>query len=198
MGLQENLGIATSAAMIVRQAVPFSSNAAETSSPIQTASGKVVNTVSHSKLTSKIRSGGAPEMPGDPVAWLESFEEIWKRCAKHKIGNCGELAAMCCLYLHKQRAFPVEYVQVDDGQTTNAVVPHVITVVGRAVNQFPSVWPKDCSPIGLPDTWGPDAVICDAWDHIAYPAADYDSFWGGLRAHSDAPGSLTCMLIHQL
>lgn len=195
MSLDQNLKLAIAVAGRVRMAVPNSSNTGYTSSFVQTQSGKVVNAVSS---ISAVRPRGSTAMPTDPAGWLESFRELEKRCTEHGMGNCGELAAIACLMLRDSKAYPVDYVQIADGVTSNPAIPHLVAVIGRTALQGPQAWPADKSPIGLPDTWHADAVICDPWDKTCYPAAEYDAYWAGLRKHSQSPATLACTLIHQL
>jgi hypothetical protein len=197
MGLQENLGAALKVATQVRFAVPNSSNTGFTSSYVQTATHKVVNAVPK-KMLDEMRSTLNNTLPTTPADWLESFAAIRERCYEQRVGNCGELSAIACLLLHQQKVFPVDYVQISDGVTSNPAIPHLVAVIGRALVQGPHAWPADNTPIGLPNTWHADAVICDPWDRVAYAAHEYDHFWAGLRKHSLSPGALTCTLVHQL
>ncbi len=69
-----------------------------------------------------------------------------------KIGNCGELAAMCYLKikaLERAEVLSVEYVNLDD---------HALVVVNRA----------EGSPIDNPFEWGPNCYIVDAWQKESY------------------------------
>ena len=196
MGLKENLKLGITVANRVRLEVPKSSNAGYTSSYIKTGSGKIVNEVASVASVRPPEYSTRPTIPSD---WLERFEGVCKLCKKEKMGNCGELAAIACLYLRELKAYPVDYVEIADGITTkNPAIPHNVAVIGRTVAPGPQTWPADGTPIGLPDTWHPDAVICDPWDRVVYPAHEYDEYWDGLREHSIAPKMLTCTLVHQL
>jgi len=199
MGLEENLRMATQVACVVRQQVPKSSNTDWTSSPIKFTSGnqiKIINRVPNWKLDEEVRQHLDTDLPTTPQGWLKSFSEIDKLCQKKGMGNCGELAAMACLRLRNLRAFPVELVEIWDGITNNPALPHVICVIGRTQIDGPHIWPSDGSSIGLPNSWHTDAVICDPWDRVAYPANDYEPFWSNLIKL--AKGSLSCILMHQL
>jgi hypothetical protein len=195
MGLEENLKLGIQVAKKVRLNVQNSSNTGYTSSPVKTTSGSVVNAVSS---IDAVRPSGTMTRPTTPFDWLESFNGIRDRCTKHGMGNCGELAAIACLFLREAKAFPVDYVEIADGVTRNPAIPHLVAVIGRTVIQGPHAWPRDDTNIGLPDTWHADAVICDPWDRVAYAAQDYDAYWGGLRMHSQSPGNLRCTLVHQI
>jgi hypothetical protein len=195
MGLQQNLMLGVQVVKRVRLEVPKSSNTSYTSSPTKTTSGSFVNSVSS---VAAVRPPGSNIKPTTAGDWLEHFRKVVKRCKQHGMGNCGELAAIACMYLREAKAFPVEYVQIADGVTQNPAIPHLVAVIGRTAIQGPHAWPSDDTSIGLPDTWHADAVICDPWDRVVYAATDYDDYWGGLRKHSPIPGSLTCTLVHQI
>jgi len=196
MGLKENLQLGITVANKVRLEVPKSSNASFTSSYVAMSSGKIVNEV---KSVASVRPQGSSTRPTTPADWLKRFEGVRKLCKKEGMGNCGELAAIACLYLRALKAYPVDYVEISDGVTTpNPAIPHDVAVIGRTVAPGPQTWPADGTPIGLPNTWHPDAVICDPWDRVAYPAKDYKDYWKGLCKHSIVPDMLTCTLIHQM
>jgi hypothetical protein len=225
MSLDENLKVARRVALEVRENVPNSSNYAWTSSPVQgtgslapqpiltqitsaitstlfgsqssgTPTG--VHEASNSALSS-LRSSLSSQRPDDYASWLKSFESIKSACYSAKVGNCGELAAIACLLLRRERLTmvnptPVEYVQIWDNVTSNPVLPHLVAVIGRNPNQL------TCSrlPLGLPNQWHPDAVVCDPWDRAFYAAKEYNMYWDGLRAVSDNPQALTCTLMCQV
>jgi hypothetical protein len=71
-------------------------------------------------------------------------------------GNCGEQAAVAFMFLLSKGVRPLDYMNLYNAD-------------GRAVHSFVVL-----SFVGDGDgtsTWGPDAVICDAWDERqAYPA----------------------------
>lgn len=196
MGLDENLAAAIKVATSVRLEVPNSSNTAFQSSYTSVGQG-VVNAVPLSKLNA-VRSGLSKELPTTPNGWLEAFREIQGRCLKAGVGNCGELAAIACLRLRELRLYPVEYVKIADGVSSNPAIPHLIAVIGRVANPAPGRWPSTGQALGLPDSWDAAAVICDPWDRVAYPAHDYQPYWAGLRKHSSSPNTLTCTLLHQI
>lgn len=92
---------------------------------------------------------------------LKNFEKtsflnqkiIVKKSKKSHTGNCGEYAAMTLKYLRKHTTISAEMVEIIDGD-------HVFVVIGRLPD----------SDINDYRTWGPDAVVCDAWANQAYPA----------------------------
>ena len=196
MGLDENMSAAIKVANSVRLEVPNSSNTGFTSSYVKTGQG-VVNAAPKSMLDA-MRSGLSKEQPTTPNEWLSAFRAIQDRCGKTLIGNCGELAAIACLRLREMRMYPVEYVKIADGVSDNPAIPHLVAVIGRVANQAPGKWPSGGQALGMPDSWDADAVICDPWDRVAYPAHQYQSFWAGLRKHSSSPNTLTCTLVHQI
>ena len=211
MSLDDNLRAAKKAAMKVRKSVPNSSNTAWTSSPVISTGGVapktsglmpaiwglffadtvpsssgVVNEITIESLNATVRSSGKAKLPSDSQEWLQSFREIRSKCTSFKAGNCGELAAIACLELRDaQVATPVEYVQIWDGVTQNPALPHLVAVIGRR----PNLLSADNQPIGLPDTWHADAVICDPWDRVFYAAHQYTDYWGGCAASRSAPTS---------
>jgi len=193
MGLDANMKAGTAAAGATRLKVPKSSNYAFTSSAIQL-KGKPLDlhTASDQAIIDlrKEMKGAASDRPEDLWAWLKTTAQ--NAVGKH-VGNCGEIAAVALTELVGQGVKqPLEYVYVVDGVTLNAVVPHVFAVVGRSGGANKKHLGKN---IGLPSAWGADAVVCDAWDRVVYPAAKYDMFWDGLKKHSQAPESLTCVLV---
>jgi hypothetical protein len=222
MSLQENLNVATRVAGEVRMKVPNSSNYSWTSSPVQSTGGVApqsygaqiwsafsslitgeapttgINEVSGSAVGG-LRSDLNREMPGDRAEWIKSFEHIKQACYMAKCGNCGELAAIACLLLIGERLkmaspSPIEYVQIWDNVTNNPALPHLVAVIGRSPNQLVG----GTMPVGLPNQWHADAVICDPWDRAIYEAHNYNNFWGGLRDASSRPQALTCKLLCQL
>ncbi|GEM_PF-6566944 len=82
-----------------------------------------------------------------------------KKITAAQVGNCGEYSF---LTLQKLRTFHpdllIEIFELDPGD-------HSIVVIGREPNLDPSKdKPNDYT------TWGPNAVVCDAWAGDAYPA----------------------------
>ena len=70
-------------------------------------------------------------------------------------GNCGEHAAVAYLWLLKNHARPLDFMS-----RTNA--DHAFVVIGRPAS----------ATISRPESWGPEAVVCDAWDGAYYPATE--------------------------
>lgn len=193
MGLDANMKAGVAAAGATRLKVPQSANYAFTSSAIKL-NGKPLDLhTASNKALIDLRAeckGAKSDSPQDMWDWAKGMAA---GAVKAHIGNCGEIAAVALTELVALGVKePLEYVYVLDGVTMNAVVPHVIAVIGRPGGAKQDDVGHD---IGLPSTWGPDAVVCDAWDRVVYPAALCDVFWDGLKKHSTAPDSLTCMLV---
>jgi len=193
MSLDENMKAGVAAAGSTRLKVPQSANYAFTSSAIKLNNKPLaLHTTSNKALIDMRNEIDGPEgdEPKDMWKWLQKTSS---KSIDKKIGNCGEIAAVALTELVKLKVkVPLEYVYVMDGTTMNAVVPHVFAVIGRTGGAN-----KDdlSTNIGRPSSWGADAVVCDPWDRVVYPAAKYDMFWDGLKKHSQAPDSLTCVLI---
>ena len=130
-------------------------------------------------------------------SWLDSVQVVTKYCTAAGLGNCGELASMACGQLHALGVRNVDYVQISTVQIDtrlvqgNPVLPHCICVLGRTLGRT-----DDSAYIGLPNEWGPDAVVCDPWDRVVYPASRYMEFWTGI-VEAAKGGALTCQLLHR-
>jgi hypothetical protein len=188
MSLDGNMKLGIAAAAYVRQKVPKSANYKFTSSVITFNSKPLKMMTARDSDLANLRATYDKPGKGDDAA------AIWKKiCAnvakieKRGIGNCGEVAAVALVYLKSTgTSETLDYVYIIDGATSNAVVPHVVAVIGRGGDTT--------LDIGLPGTWSADAVICDPWDRVVYPAKDYDFYWKGLKTHSSRPNDLTCQL----
>ncbi|MBA3602766.1 MAG: hypothetical protein H0W50_03820 [Parachlamydiaceae bacterium] len=87
-----------------------------------------------------------------------NFDKINKVVAdvakKHKIGNCGEQAAVAYLYLkHEKKLRKIDKLCLVNGD-------HAFVVIGR----------DPLSDITKPLTWGKTAVVCDPWGKKYFPA----------------------------
>jgi len=187
MSLDGNMRLGVDAAGYTRQKVPKSANYKFTSSALMLNNKPLkMHTASDAQLNSLRSQYGQPG--ADPGAFWTWLVKVVGKVEKAGIGNCGEVAAVALAYLKaKGVTETLDYVNVLDGQSMNAVVPHVIAVIGRGGDAQ--------QDIGLPSTWSADAVICDPWDRVVYPAKDYDFFWRGLKTHSSSPSTLTCELV---
>jgi hypothetical protein len=187
MSLDDNMRFALEAVGYVRQAVPRSANYKLTSSalvydgkPLQMHTAR-----DQDLLRLRGRYGKAPALTSKDEWWAWACRLIKKVLAKG-IGNCGELALVAIHYLSKKGVSNLDFVYIVDGVTNNAVLPHVVAVLGRQGNQTGN--------IGLPNQWGGDAVVCDPWDRVVYPAKKYAFYWTGLKSHSQNKANLTCNL----
>lgn len=187
MSLDDNMKLAIEAVRYARKQVPKSANYKFTSSALMR-KGKPLRM----HKATNLQLVWLREEVGTPGGNDASAKWAWlMRCArkteKARAGNCGELSAVVMMYLQNQGVTEtLELVLVGDGVTNGERVPHMFVVIGRG--GFAR------TAIGLPNTWSADAVICDPWDRVAYPAKDYNLFWTGIRGHSDSPDTLTCEL----
>jgi hypothetical protein len=201
MSLEENLRNAIDAVYWVRQRMPYSSNYDHTSSPIRSHKTDIGifrrNIFKRQRdAVTKVVQARSPRPQGS-----FNFETLANVLLekKTKVGNCGEVAALACKYLKDKGMTGVEYVQVGgerfkDGTLNSkneAVIPHIIAVVGRTGGS------SSTGTIGLPDTWGEDAVICDPWDRVAYPALEYEFYWTGLWKSVQKRKVLNCYLLQE-
>ncbi len=76
-------------------------------------------------------------------------------CEKSIVGNCGEINSIPFFYFLKEKRTDVK---IDIFSIRNG--NHIFSVIGRNWHSNP----------GDPSTWGPDAMICEVWDRIIYPA----------------------------
>lgn len=98
-------------------------------------------------------------------------DKIWLRLqttvdvsSESHLGCCHEYAVQALSYVLK--AQPDINAEIFSIQSSNPNIPsgdHEILVLNR-------ILPSDES---RPDTWGPDAVICDPWADKVYPAREY-------------------------
>ncbi len=97
-----------------------------------------------------------PWEQGDGNLTMPSMIRGWAAKATHMgCGNCGEQAAIAFEFLRAGDYRPLEYVIFDPGD-------HAFVVIGRRKG-------SQLNDIG---TWGPEAVVCDAWDGKAYLARE--------------------------
>lgn len=192
MSLDDNMRMAVAVAGEVRLKVPKSANYKFTSSAI-TINGQPLplHTTTNQSIIDVRQQNSNPWGMG-----IEGLRKDANTIMAAGVGNCGELALVATVLLYDKGGRAVDYVYIGDGTTNNAVVPHAFTVVGRKLPMI--MGGHRSNAMGLPDQWGADAVVCDPWDRVVYPAKDYDFFWAGLRKHSTDPTSLTCVSITRL
>jgi hypothetical protein len=105
------------------------------------------------------------------VGRLDDIAEVRRIAALAKAahcGNCGEYAAVAFDYLMLTNCpYDIEYAcYAKPGD-------HAFVIVGRPFGTSPSD----------PSTWGPDVVVCDAWDGSVVPAHAY---WSAMPAFPNA------------
>jgi len=187
VSLDENMKLGVDAAGYARLKVPKSHNCKFTSSAILLDKKPLkIHTVTGQ---SEIDQFVAMRQSIDAKTKWEWLCKMSDAAIKNGMGNCGELAAVCVKYLKDKGGKNIDYVYVLDGTTMNEVVPHVIAVIGRKGTT------EEDADIGFPDSWGSEAVVCDSWDRVVYPATQYDFYWTGLKKYSTSPGTLTCQLV---
>ena len=215
--LRANLKLATKVAGEVSLMVPRSANAVESGrvyhgGPIfRLADGKLAQSQLYPHLADRANYAAQRAMvETTSKTWTEYFEKTELECKKSGMGNCTELAAIACKRLQEAGARQVELVSIGDGSTVNCLAPHAVAVLGRSdygkhpelsidARRFPgSLGAILGSEIGTPDDWNENAVICDPWARIAYPARDFPDYWDVLRTHNAQPEKLGCFLLHRL
>ncbi|STX27994.1 Uncharacterised protein [Legionella beliardensis] len=88
---------------------------------------------------------------------LVRFETTLDITSKYSIGSCHELAIHAFDFmLQMQPNINAEIFSLSGGD-------HEFLVLNREKDSIP----------GSPDTWGPNAVICDPWANHVYPASSY-------------------------
>ena len=83
-------------------------------------------------------------------------------------GNCAEQSAVAFSYLYHRRGHGgcpsiIEAMRFANGD-------HAFVVVGRAAD----------SDAAVPATWGPDAVVCDAWLKKVFLPIEWVKYWPGM------------------
>jgi hypothetical protein len=198
--LQQNMATAVQVIQHVRSRVNVSTNYASTSSYIRRANGqylylssdrslvRVRNRVDvlNARYQARIDSGNFAPFIRD---YLRQYSEI---VYAERSGNCGEVSHVVSYTLAIRGITGIDLVIVRTAvaqHTVNrAVLPHAFVVIGRRGGPT-----TRRSILGNPDTWGPTAVVVDAWDRVAYPATQFATFWNGLRA-AGGNHPLECML----
>lgn len=64
-------------------------------------------------------------------------------------GNCGEQSAIAFVYLRRQKAFPLDWMEVNDYE-------HAFVIIGRRRGSDTTNYL----------TWGDNAVVCDPWRDV--------------------------------
>ena len=101
----------------------------------------------------------------DDINHLISYEEYVAITKKYSLGNCSELVVQAFDYIlnHADPAVIKAEMFTLCGKREEDHGDHVFLVINRS-NKSISLFP---------DTWGPDAMICDPWANKIYPASDY-------------------------
>ena len=198
--LDSNMGAGLAAIMDTRKNMPNSMNYQKTSSPVimeksgkgfhdgkqadiegfRDARNEVIDKLRKAKANSKMTAKQN----------LTLVNDVYNLIRQNKTGNCMELAFYCAKLL-QQKKMTVDIVQVKtvkEVYVDTDVVPHWFVVLGRNKGSN-----QNQSDIGLPNTWGEDAVVVDAWDTTCYPASRYTQFWDGLNKAANN-NELTCKL----
>lgn len=197
--LSDNMKVGLDVVHKVRKDIPKSMNYTSTSSAITAngvgiysggyASANAFRDV-HNEVVTKLQNANynAFFKTSKNRTLVREVKELIEGC---DTGNCLELAFYTAQIL-KEKGKRVDVVRVkptNPNATTNtSVVPHWFTVVGRTngTNDNKSI-------IGLPNGWGNNAVVVDAWDKAVYPGVNYRNFWAGLNAAANG-NALTCEL----
>ena len=101
----------------------------------------------------------------------EYLREVARIAEKNGCGNCGEQSAMAFVYLLNGNTRPIDWMclekeGVDWWQFREG--DHAFVIVGR------SPFSNDDEP----DTWGPEAIVCDPWNGDVYPPHQLIPKWG--------------------
>jgi hypothetical protein len=94
-----------------------------------------------------------------PMAEQIKVAAIWAE--RSGCGNCWEQSAIAYQWLLRNNVLPVEFMQFEHPKD------HAFVVLGRD----PTTW------IAQPSSWGPSAVVCDAWKNKAYAPGMLNQFW---------------------
>jgi len=101
----------------------------------------------------------------DPDESIYSFEESIQQTKKYSIGNCCEYVELALEYiLGFNEKYPTHKIFAEGFEIENG--DHEFLVLGRLQNSDP----------GDPLTWGDNAIICDPWSDLVYPAKQYKEF----------------------
>lgn len=108
------------------------------------------------EVTSKFTGmGGVPAGSSVELKNLPKIRWMAHTAKKAKVGNCGECASVAFMYLRDiQRAKRLDWMRY------NKPGDHAWVVIGRAQKSKTSDY----------KTWGPEAVVCDPWGNVAFPA----------------------------
>jgi len=99
---------------------------------------------------------------GSRLRILRGLDTRAEYIARYKAGNCWEYAQLCMYKARRIRItssdyFRVEYCQLTGRKENESGRDHVVIIMGRAPTATDD-----------PQTWGPDAIIIDAWSGLIY------------------------------
>lgn len=97
------------------------------------------------------------------------LRELARVAGKNGCGNCGEQSAMAFVYLLNGETRPIDWMCLEKGDHWFKFMEgdHAFVVVGR------SAFSNDDDPA----TWGPEAIVCDAWHEDIYPPNKLIPLW---------------------
>lgn len=126
------------------------------------------------------------ERKTDPLALVDKdvykFEKNISLTSKYSLGNCHEMALQVLDFVLQSGIDVNAEVIAIDGEKGD----HAFVVIGR----------KSDSIINDPNSWGPDAIICDAWaehDQV-YPASEYTGKLKSFYREYTINSSRNCLL----
>ncbi len=102
----------------------------------------------------------------------EYINMVVKEFRTHHHGNCGERAYILCDKLNKMGIKNHATIQIDGKKNYNS---HVFNVIGLAENANPS----------KPETWGPNAVVVDAWSNRIFKPQDAFAFYNDFLCYGN-------------
>ena len=102
----------------------------------------------------------AKQQGWDSLPIEERLRNVAALAEEKGCGNCGEQSAMAFVYLLDRHILPLDWMGLESGK-------HNYVVVGRTRHGEP----------GDPNTWGPEAVVCDPWKGEAYSPKMLIPYW---------------------
>lgn len=122
-----------------------------------------------------IRQGKA-DAKGKPVTKVAMADYAkYTEIAIRLVCHANSLLAACTAYTRLVASLPA-HVQVDLCKVQGT--DHVLVVIGRDPNADPANM----------STWGPNAVVCDAWADLCYPLSEYPEMQKPERNVKDLAG----------
>ena len=159
MTLSENVRLGKEASAYARKIIKNCATALGLSSSEILRNFELVKSARAEKLTPYASLNSLfriPDVTNSPMLHLIKKEVFGAK--KYSSGNCGEYGSLALNYLRKQGVDNAETYSIGEDD-------HCFAVIGRAEGSNPS----------KPETWGPDAVVCDPWSDKVYPAIEIPS-----------------------